>query len=168
MVLDDDDAREKIRSYGSIVLLIVCATLGIVSVICAIAFRAEYDETDSALPGTSAGLIIAGIVGQLVCGGCALCIKKTSESLESCNEGCGFLPAMGVMALAVIWLGILQLIETILMAVVTAENTAPNVQAFGGFITAINGIITMLSITYCCFIHGPLLSKIDIRTIEAY
>ena len=163
---DDDDAREKIRSYGSIVLLVVCVTLEIISVICAIAFGAAYDETDSDFPGASAGLLITGIIGQLVCGGCALCIKKTSESLENCGEGCGLLLAMGVMALAVIWLGILQLIATILMAVVTAENAATNVQAFGGFITAINGIITMLSITYCCFIHGPLLSKIDIRTRE--
>ena len=161
MVLDDDDAREKIRSYGSIVLLVVCATLGIVSAICAIAFGAAYDETDSDFPGASAGLIIAGIVGQLVCGGCALCIKKTSESLESCSKGCGAFLALLVMALAAIWLGVLQLIATILMAVVTADNPAPNVQAFGGFITAINGIITMLSITYCCFIHGPLLSKIQ-------
>ena len=162
--MDDDDAREKIRSYGSIVLLVVCVTLEIVSVICAIAFGTAYDETDSDFPGASAGLLIAGIVGQLVCGGCAICIKKTSESLESCSEGCGALLALGLLALAAIWLGVLQLIATILMAIVTAENPATNVQAFGGFITALNGIITMLSIIYCCFIHGPLLSKI--RAIE--
>ena len=164
--MDDDESREKIRSYGSIVLLVICVVLGVVSVICAIAFSAAFDETNSGFPGASAGLIITGIIGQLVCGGCALCIKKTSESLESCGEGCGAFLALALLGLAVIWLGILQFIATILMAIVTADNAAANVQAFGGFIAAINGIITMLSITYCCFIHGPLMSKIDIRRIE--
>lgn len=162
----DDDEKEKVRSYGSIILLVVCVSLELISAACAIAFGSMYDETASDFPGSSAGLIIAGIFGQLACGGCAICVVKPSQCIESRAEGCGGILALVVLALAVLCLGVLQLIATILMAVVTANNPAPNVQAFGGFITALNGIITILSMTYCCFIHGPLLSKMDIKTRE--
>ena len=162
--MSDDDDKQKLRSYGSITLLVICIILEIISVICAFVFANEYDESDLGFIGAAAGLMIAGIIGQLVCGGCAVCLEKTSVKLESCSKGCGAFLAFGVISLAGIWLGVLQLIATILMAIVTANNSAPNVQAFGGFITALNGIITMLSITYCCFIHGSLLSRF--KTVE--
>ena len=81
------------------------------------------------------------------------------------HEGCGALLALGVMAPAGIWLGVFQLIATILMAIFTADNSPPNVQAFGGFVTALNGIITMLSFAYCCFLHGALLSEIKAEQV---
>ena len=166
--MDDDDDKEKIRSYGSIILLVICVILEVISVARTFAFGAIYDESELTLDGSSAGLIIAGIFGQLACGACAVCLTKASEWLESCSKSCGAFLALGVMGLAVLCLGAFQLIATILMAVVTANNTAPNVQAFGGFITALNGIITILSMIYCCFIHGPLLSRIDIQREEVY
>ena len=80
-------------------------------------------------------------------------------------EGCGALLALGVMAPAGNWLGVFQLIATILMAIVTADNSPPNVWAFGRFVAALNGIITMLSIAYCCFLHGLLLSEIKAEQV---
>ena len=162
--MSDDDDKQKLRSYGPIILLVICIILEIISAICAFVFGSEYDETDLGFTDAAGGLIIAGIIGQIVCGGCAVCLEKTAVKLESCSKGCGALLAFVVIGLAGIWLGVLQLIATILMAIVTANNSAPNVQAFGGFITALNGIITMLSITYCCFIHGSLLSRCE--TVE--
>lgn len=163
---DYSDTNRKLRN-GSVILFVICIILEIVSVACTIAFIAEYDETDSNFPKLAAALIIVGFIGQLVCGGCAICLSKTSEGLEKCGNGCGLLLAMVGLGLSAIWLGILQLVATVLMAIVTADNTAVNVQALGGFTTAINGIISMLSIAYCCIIHGPLLSKIHIRKVEA-
>ena len=63
------------------------------------------------------------------------------------------------MAPVGIWLGVFQLIATILMAIFTADNSAPNVQAFGGFVAALNGIITVLSFAYCCFLYGLLYTQ---------
>ena len=69
------------------------------------------------------------------------------------------------MAPAGIWLGVFQLIATILMDMVTADNSPPNVWAFGGFFTALHGIITILSFAYRCFLHGLLLSEIKAEQV---
>ena len=99
--ISDDDTKLKLRSYGLITLLIfVCIVLEVISVSCAIVFSSSYDETDSTLPESATALIITGMIGQFICGGCTVWLYNTTEKLEKCSEGCGAFLALGVMALA--------------------------------------------------------------------
>lgn len=150
----------------------IYVVLDIISIACTISFREQYDETDSSMPSAALSAVITGFVGHLVvcasgyacCGAiCGTCCKSmtnvpvTQSEDECCCEtcceqsltGCACCTVKLGTILSSVWIGLFHLWATISMAIVTAENPAPNVQAFGGFITAINGIATLLSIPYC-------------------
>ena len=51
--------------------------LEVVSALCTIAFSSSFDETDSTQLRTA--LIITGIIGQFICGGCVVCLYNTPQ-----------------------------------------------------------------------------------------
>ena len=169
------ESENDIRLILTVISLGIYVVLDIISIICTISFREQYDETDSSMPSAALSAVITGFVGHLVlcasgyvccsviCGTCCESMTKVpvtqSEDESGCERccelgciGCAYCTIKLGTILSSVWIGLFHLSATISMAIVTAENPASNVQAFGGFITAINGIATLLSIPYCCFI----------------
>ena len=172
------ESKRDTPSSLTMIALGVYLVLDIISIACTFSFRDQYDETDSSMPSVALSAIFAGFFGHLIifasgyiccgaicsifCGSrgnfefnmsqsqddCDVCFN----TCESCCDGCAYITIKGGTILSSVWIGLTHLSATISMAIVTAENPAANVQAFGGFITAINAIGILLSIPYCGFI----------------
>jgi len=76
---------------------------------------------------------------------CAKLSKGASEAIK-CDQTLGCLCFTVISILSLPSLGLFQFVSEILMAVATSNNATANVQAFGGFIAAINFICATLAV----------------------
>ena len=141
------------RSLAAYILAILCIVVEVISLISKIVFVAVFDESDTELIGWAILLTVMGLLGRLFA--CCFVIWATTPG----ESECGFtLLCISIGILSIPCIGIYQLAAGILMAVVTALNSAANVQAFGGFIVSLDLIVSILSAVYgclaCCVVWG--------------
>jgi len=141
------------RSLAAYILAILCIVVEVISLISKIVFVTVFDESDADLIGWAILLTVMGLLGRLFA--CCFVIWAASPG----ESDCGFtLLCIGIGILSIPCIGIYQLAAGILMAVVTALNSAANVQAFGGFIVSLDLIVSILSAVYgclaCCVVWG--------------
>ena len=95
------------------------------------------------------------LCGQLF--GCCVAAKLNKGAAEAakCDETLGLLCFVAIGILSLPGLGLFQFVSGILMSIVTSNNPAANVQAFGGFIAAMNFISTILAVVYAYNVYIP-------------
>ena len=152
---DSNEEGDKKKVAWGIILSFAGIVVEVISMICTIAFGRSYDETGSSLPASSFILMGVALCGQLF--GCCVSAKLSKGASEAakCDENLGILCFVVIGILSLPGLGLFQFVSGILMAIVTGENAAANVQAFGGFIAAMNFISAILAVVYAVNVYMP-------------
>ena len=153
---NDHEKGNNNKAILGIILSIACIVMEVISMICTVAFSRSYDETESGLNAVSFVLMGIALCGQFF--GCCAAGKLSNWAVDvgKCDEGLGALCFIVIAILSLPCLGLFQLIAGILITIVTSNNAAANVKAFGGFIAAMNFLSIIPAIVYGIFVYIPV------------
>ena len=149
----------------AVVVVVICVLFYIAAVFCNAA-AIGFDETNSDLTVAALLIVFWGNVIAIIwlcCAAFVWAIRENDRSQpfqttapDECADNFCACFVYVMLSIPIIWLGLSYLAATILQAIVTAENSDPGSQAFGGFVTAMNAILSLVSIPcFCCCYQIP-------------